>query len=84
MDGTTGAVAMGIALLRIVDPKLESKTLDEFGLAYIAIAPVEILIITFAPLFILGGLHWLLVAIMMAIAIVIFVVSYYKKWISFN
>src|SRR5699024_9360020 len=27
----TGAVAMGIALLRIVDPKLKSNTLDEFG-----------------------------------------------------
>lgn len=51
----TGAVAMGIALLRTVDPKLESNTLDEFGLAYISIAPVEILLITFGPLFILSG-----------------------------
>lgn len=40
---TTGAVAMGMALIRIVDPESKSRTLDDYGLAYIPIAPVEIL-----------------------------------------
>lgn len=46
---TTGAVAMGIALLRIVDPDLKSNTLNDFGLAFIVIAPVELMLITFSP-----------------------------------
>lgn len=45
----TGTMAMGIALLRIVDPKLQSKALDDYALAYLPIAPVEILLITFIP-----------------------------------
>ncbi|MFP3846157.1 sodium/glutamate symporter [Priestia filamentosa] len=80
----TGAVAMAIALLRTVDPKLESNTLDEFGLAYIAIAPVEILIITFAPLFILNDQHWLFTVITIGACVSIFIFSYYKKWIKFK
>ncbi|WP_040983934.1 sodium/glutamate symporter [Oceanobacillus jeddahense] len=80
----TGAVAMGIALLRTVDPKLESKTLDEFGLAYIPIAPVEIMLITFAPLFILNGQHWLFTVITIGACFIIFIFSYYKKWIKFR
>lgn len=79
-----GAVATAIALLRIVDPKLKSNTLDEFGLAYIPIAPVEIAIITFSPLLILNGHHWLFVVITIVISFVILTVSYYKKWIILN
>ncbi|GAA0319640.1 sodium/glutamate symporter [Oceanobacillus oncorhynchi subsp. oncorhynchi] len=80
----TGAVATAIALLRIVDPKLKSNTLDEFGLAYIPIAPVEIAIITFSPLLILNGHHWLFVVITIVLSLVILIVSYYKKWIILN
>lgn len=78
----TGAVATAIALLRIVDPKLESNTLDEFGLAYIPIAPVEIMLITFSPLFILNGQHWLFTVITIGISIAILIFSYYKQWIT--
>lgn len=80
----TGAVAMAIALLRIVDPKLKSRTLDDFGLAYIPIAPVEIGLITLSPIFIVSGQHWLFVVIVLGISAAIFAVSYYKKWIRFN
>lgn len=77
----TGAVAMAIALIRIADPKLESRTLDDFGLAYVPIAPVEIAIITFAPLMILNGQHWWFVAIMMIGSIAILLFSANRKWI---
>jgi len=80
----TGAVAMGIALLRIVDPKMESKTLDEYGLAYIAIAPVEIALITFAPFFILHGQHWWFVVITVVLSAAIVLFSYQRKWIRFK
>ena len=47
---------MGMALLRIVDPESESKTLDDYGLAYIPIAPVDrYLLVTFAPILVLNS-----------------------------
>lgn len=51
----SGTMAMGIALLRIVDPKLSSKAMDDYALAYLPIAPVEILLITFVPVMFVGG-----------------------------
>lgn len=57
----TGTMAMGIALIRIVDPKLSSKAMDDYALAYLPIAPVEILLITFVPvLFVNGYGGWLM------------------------
>lgn len=54
----TGAVATGIALLRIIDPKLKTKTLETFALAYLPLMPVEISTITFVPLLAIAGLSW--------------------------
>ena len=59
----TGTMAMGIALLRIVDPKLSSKAMDDYAMAYLPIAPIEILLITFVPILFVNGLGvWLLLA----------------------
>jgi ESS family glutamate:Na+ symporter len=55
----TGTVAMGIALLRIVDPDRRSHTMDSYALAYIFIAPVEIALITLVPIAFMSG-HGLL------------------------
>lgn len=55
---STASVATGMALLRIVDPKLESETLEEYGLSYIGFVPLEIAIVISAPLMIAGGLSW--------------------------
>ncbi|MDR0960989.1 MAG: sodium:glutamate symporter [Mediterranea sp.] len=46
----TGTVAMGIALLRIVDPDNKSHTMEDYAIAYMFIAPVEIALITLVPL----------------------------------
>lgn len=54
----TASVATGIALLRIVDPKLESNTLEDFGVAYLGFAPVEIAVTTFAPFIVAFGFAW--------------------------
>lgn len=79
---TTGTVAMGMALLRIVDPKSESKTLDDYGLAYIPIAPVEILLVTFAPIFVLNSQGWVFIAIVAAFSAVIVFMSWRYKWLT--
>ncbi|MCY4647472.1 MAG: hypothetical protein OXE73_11435 [Gammaproteobacteria bacterium] len=54
----TGVVAMGIALLRVVDPEMKSKTLDDYGLAYLPIALVEIVVLSTLPLWVAGGAVW--------------------------
>lgn len=58
----TAAVATGIALLKIVDPKLKSGTLNEYGVAYVGFAPFEIGMTLLAPMsFAFGwmaGLGW--------------------------
>ena len=51
----TGVTALGIALLRIVDPKNESDALADFGLAYLFIAPIEIGLVAVAPVLLVGG-----------------------------
>lgn len=51
----TGTMAMGMALLRIADPESRSHCVDHYAIAYIFIAPVEIALITFAPIIFSSG-----------------------------
>lgn len=76
----TGTVAMGIALLRIVDPKMKSKTLDEFGFAYMLAAPIEIMVVTFSPLILISGASWLYIGGCSAICGGFFLVSKILGW----
>ena len=57
----TGTMAMGIALLRITDPDSKSGTLDDYAIAYLYIAPVEIALVSFAPLAFTAGFGWLFI-----------------------
>jgi len=56
----TGVTAMGIALLRIVDPRNDSAALDDFGVAYLFIAPIEIGLVALAPQMLMSGHSWAL------------------------
>ncbi len=51
----TGVVAIGITLLRVVDPRLKTRTLEEFGLAYVLISFVEIGMLVTLPLLVAKG-----------------------------
>jgi len=70
----TAAVATGIALLKIVDPKLKSGTLNEYGVAYVGFAPFEIGMTILAPIAVLAGLTaglgWLALLIALAVLLV--------------
>lgn len=69
----TGTMAMGLALLRIADPRSESRCMDDYAIAYLFIAPVEIALITFAPIVFTGGYGWLFSAVCLtAGAIILF------------
>jgi ESS family glutamate:Na+ symporter len=76
----TGTVAMGIALLRIVDPDLKSGTLDDYGLAYIPIGIVDIVIISLAPVLIMSGQHWIFTTVLVLFGVVILAVTKLLGW----
>ena len=42
----TGTAAFGVALLRIVDKRTDSRVLADYGVAYIAIGPLEAVLYT--------------------------------------
>ncbi|MFP4031178.1 MAG: sodium/glutamate symporter [Desulfococcaceae bacterium] len=48
---STGVVAFGVTLLRIVDPEFKSEALEDYGLAYILIAPIELFLVSLSPIF---------------------------------
>ena len=52
---STGVMATGVILLRIVDPKYESGILEDFGLAWIFLSFIDMMIISLSPLFITTG-----------------------------
>jgi ESS family glutamate:Na+ symporter len=76
----TGTMAMGIALLRVVDPKMKSRCLDSYALAYLFVAPVEIALITFAPVAFTNGYGLLFSGICLIAGLSVIGVAYFKKW----
>ena len=81
----TGTMAMGIALLRIVDPKQQSRAMDDYALAYLPCAPVEILLITFVPiLFASGKGLWLMLGCLVLSLLVLFLARRLKWWTNKN
>ena len=50
-----GLVTTGMTLLRIVDPEFKSKTLEDYGIASLAISPFEIAIVAVVPMFVSTG-----------------------------
>ena len=73
-------MAMGIALLRIVDPKSNGKTMEDYALAYLPIAPLEIALITLLPILFANGLGvWLLVGCLV-LAVITILIAWRMKW----
>lgn len=52
---STGVVAIGVTLLRIVDPEFKSKTLEDYGMAYVFMSFIEIGLIALLPTLIVSG-----------------------------
>lgn len=52
---STGVVAIGVTLLRIVDPEFKSKTLEDYGMAYVFMSFIEIGLIAVLPTVIVKG-----------------------------
>lgn len=81
----TGTMAMGIALLRIVDPKMQSKAMDDYALAYLPCAPVEILLITLVPIMFSNGQGlWLTLGCLLLSILIFCLTKVFKWWIPKN
>ena len=77
----TAAVATGIALLKMVDPKLKSGTLNEYGVAYVGFGPFEIGMTILAPIAVLASFTGAFGWGASIIAAVIVVASFVLKWV---
>lgn len=77
----TAAVATGIALLKMVDPKLKSGTLNEYGVAYVGFAPFEIGMTILAPIAVIAGFTTGFGWASFAIAIGVIVLAFAMKWV---
>jgi ESS family glutamate:Na+ symporter len=73
----TGVVGIGIALLRVVDPRLRSKTLEDFGLAYVGISLIAIAIIVTLPQLVVRGYVGIPAAVLGAAFVLCLVISRY-------
>jgi glutamate:Na+ symporter, ESS family len=76
----TGSVATSIALLRMVDPELESRTLEEFGVAYLPVAPVETASVALTPVIVLVGAAWAIAAGWTVLGLVALALPFVLGW----
>ena len=78
----TGTMAMGMALFRIADPDGKSHCVDHYAIAYIFIAPVEIALITFAPLVFSSGYGLLFSGTCAVVGLCLMAYMLYNKKVS--
>lgn len=78
----TGSVPTGIALLRIVDSRNKSNTLEDFGIAYLGVAPAEIVLITVVPVAVSAGFGWAVVAATLAFGVFTVLLARMLGWWS--
>jgi ESS family glutamate:Na+ symporter len=76
----TGSIPTSIALLRMVDPDLDSRTLEEFGIAYLPVAPVETASVALTPVIVLVGAAWAIAAGWTALGVVALVLPFVLGW----
>ena len=78
----TGTMAMGIAMLRVVDPGQRTHCLEDYALAYLFIAPVEISLVTFAPMAFMNGWGWMFIGICTAALLAVLIIGLMKGWLK--
>ena len=76
----TAAVATGLALLKIVDPKMKSGTLNEYGVAYVGFAPFEIGMTVLAPIAVIAGWTMGLGVLSLVLAVAVLALPWVMRW----
>lgn len=72
-------MAIAIALLRIVDAKNKAYVLSDFAVTYLAIGPLEVLLVTLAPMLIIHDLHWVFTIITLGAGLLIMATTLFLK-----
>lgn len=72
---STGVVAIGVTLLRIVDPEFKSKALEDYGMAYVFMSFIEIGLIALLPSLIVNGLGFVAGFVCLAIFIILLLIT---------
>ena len=72
-------VAIGVTLLRICDPEMQSSTLDDYGTAYTFISVIEVFIVALTPQLavLVGCLKIGMVDLLLGIALLVLCASIY-------
>lgn len=76
----TGVFAIGLTLLRIVDPDNKSKTLSDTAIVGSLNTPIELFAWSAGPAMLLGGQHWTFVGIFVLIAVACIAANVIFKW----
>ncbi len=75
----TGITAMGITLLRMVDPDNKTPVLQNFAIAYLMISPFEVLFIVIFPFLIGNDMHWHFALISSGLGLFLVYLLYFKN-----
>ena len=66
-----GVPAIGVTLLRVVDPQFRSKTLEDYGMAYVFMSFIEIGLIAVLPSLVVSGYQFAAGAVCLAVFLVL-------------
>lgn len=77
---STGVFAIGLTLLRIVDPNNKSKTLSDTAIVESLNTPFEMFAWTMGPIMLLNGKHWMFLGIYGLISFLCLTINIGLKW----
>jgi len=79
----TGVIATSVTLLRVVDPRLRTHTLEDYGLAYVFICGIEIILMVALPVLVASGIILAPALVLLAsAAICVFLSSNVVGWFT--
>ena len=67
---STGVLATGAILLRVADPEFKTGVLEDFGFAWIFLSIIDMLLVSFCPMFVISRVGAVSGAILIAVAAV--------------
>lgn len=76
----TGTFAIGLSLLRICDPNNESSTLDDTAILTPIVAPVDIIMLSVAPAFLVAGNSFAVIIPILLYLAFFLCLPYFAKW----
>ncbi|MCR2785646.1 MULTISPECIES: sodium/glutamate symporter [unclassified Microbacterium] len=77
---STASVATGLALLKIVDPRGKSRTIEDYSLAYVGFAPIEIAMAIVAPVLVTTGFGWPYIITCLVTGVAVIVLAFALGW----